>query len=205
MGKRSSGLLRTFRAKLVHLERIRVKYEILFAANSLDINDIHQGYCGLYLDLFTEFESFLENLFVGLLTGDYYSSDPDINRKVKLSPNSMVTDVLYSGRSYLDWIPYPRHTIERADRFFDNGLPFTKLDQLQKDRINNLHIIRNAIAHKSPKAQSNFLSLISHLTLLPQERTPAGYLRSIPNPSTGDMQFQIAAQDFNRMCSTLCV
>jgi hypothetical protein len=204
MGKRSSTLLRTFRAKLANLEEIRQKYENLFAAGNLALDDIYQGYSGLYLDLFTEFESFLESLFIGLLSGDYYSSDPDVKRKVKFVPSSMSVEVLYSGRSYLDWIPYPDHTIARAKRFFDNGLPFTNVTQPAKDRLNNLYVIRNAIAHKSPKAQVEFQTLISYLTLLPHERTPAGYLRSTPNPATGDTQFQIAAQNLEGICKLLC-
>ena len=204
MGKRSSTLLRTFRAKITNLEGIRQKYESLFATAGLALDDIYQGYSGLYLDLFTEFESNLEALFIGLLTGDYYSSDPIVKRKVRFVPSSMSVEVLYSGRSYLDWIPYPNHTISRANRFFDNGFPFTKLTEPQKQRLNNLHIIRNAIAHKSSKAQSEFQTLISYLTLLPHERTPAGYLRSIPNPATGDTQFQIAAQDLDGICTVLC-
>jgi hypothetical protein len=204
MGKRSSTLLRTFRTKLTNLEGIQQKYENLFGAGDLALDDIYQGYSGLYLDLFTEFESFLENLFIGLLTGDYYSSDPAVKRKVRLLPSSMSVEVLYSGRSYLDWIPYPDYTIARARRFFNDGLPFTKVTQPEKDRLNNLYIIRNAIAHKSPKAQLEFQALISYLTLLPHERTPAGYLRSIPNPATGDTQFQIAAQDLEGICKLLC-
>jgi hypothetical protein len=204
MGKRSSTLLRTFRSKITNLEGIRQKYESLFATAGLALDDIYQGYSGLYLDLFTEFESNLEALFIGLLTGDYYSSDPIVKRKVRFVPSSMSVEVLYSGRSYLDWIPYPNHTISRANRFFDNGFPFTKLTEPQKQRLNNLHIIRNAIAHKSSKAQSEFQTLISYLTLLPHERTPAGYLRSIPNPATGDTQFQIAAQDLDGICTVLC-
>jgi hypothetical protein len=204
MGKRSSTLLRTFRAKLINLEGIRQKYESLFADGGLALDDIYQGYSGLYLDLFTEFESFLESLFIGLLTGEYYSCDPAIKRKVRFVPSSMSVEVLYSGRSYLDWMPYPDHTIPRGNRFFENGLPFTKVTQPEKHRLNNLHIIRNAIAHKSPKAQSEFQVLISNLTLLPHERTPAGYLRSIPNRASGDTQFQIAAQNLGGICTLLC-
>jgi len=204
MRKRSPTLLRNFRTKLINLEGIQQKYEGLFAPGHLSLEDIYQGYSGLYLDLFTEFESFLESLFIGLLTGDYYSSDPAVKRRVRFVPSSMSVEVLYSGRSYLDWIPYPDYTIARAKRFFNDGLPFTRITQPEKDRLNNLHIIRNAIAHKSSKAQSEFETLISYLTLLPQERTPAGYLRSVPNPATGHTQFQIAAQDLDVICALLC-
>jgi len=204
MSRRSSALLAPFRLKVGGVEQSRLKYENLFAAGSLDVDDVRQGYSALYLDLFTEFEATVERLFVGLLDGTYRSANRDVVRQARITPKNMTITILFGGRSYLDWLPYAEHTLKRARRFFSDGRPFSYLGDVQKTRLHNLHIIRNAIAHKSTKSQDDFQNLIAAYVLLPHERTPSGYLRSIPNPATGDCQLQLAAADLDGICRVLC-
>ena len=175
--------------------------EELFSTGEIDLNDIEQVYSGLFLSLFTEFEILLEQLFLGLLDGSLTSLYRPV-RKMKVSPSAECRTIVYSGKSYLDWLPYQDHTLKRAKRFFINGEPFCRLDGTQKGSLKDYHTIRNAIAHKSDAAKNRFDSLLSGLTLLPNEKKPPGYLRS--KPSGGQTQFEIIVIELRTAVRILC-
>lgn len=204
MAKKSTRLIESFTAKRDDLEQTRKKYETLFTAGHIGADDIYKAYSGLYLELFTEFEALVENLFLGLLTGDLFSRDPLLVKKLKVIPSSSTSDVVFGGKAYVDWLPYD-NTLQRSQRFFQNGYPFSVLTKADKERLFDLHKIRNAIAHKSRKAKNEFHAIISGLPLLPHEQTPSGYLRSIPNPTTGTRQFEIASSDLEIIAIKICI
>tara|TARA_R110002096_G_scaffold51275_1_gene134163 strand:- start:1505 stop:2119 length:615 start_codon:yes stop_codon:yes gene_type:complete len=185
------------------IERTRAKMELLIALGHIDIQDIEHLYAGLYMELFTEFESLLENLFFGLYTGSFVSPTNTIIRKSKITPKSEIQPVIYGGKSYVNWLPYKEHTLKRAKLFFDAGEPFQQLSNIENNKISEYHIIRNAIAHKSPNSLNKFNDIISTLALLPRERTPTGYLRSMPGGS-GQTQFEIAIVELKLMTQKLC-
>ena len=192
-----------FETRTNSIERTRGKMELLIAHGHIDIQDIEHLYAGLYMELFTEFESLLENLFFGLYTGQFVSPTNTIIRKSKITPYSEIQPVIYGGKSYVNWLPYKEHTLRRAKLFFDAGEPFQQLTNNENNKISDYHIIRNAIAHKSPNSLNQFNQIISALTLLPRERTPTGYLRSMPQGS-GQTQFEIAIVELKLMTQKLC-
>ena len=76
------------------------------------------------------------------------------------------------------WLPYDR-TIEKASVYLTGGRPFSTLSSSLKVQLRDCQLIRNAIAHHSGYAQSQFEKfVISGRPLPPREKTPAGYLRS---------------------------
>jgi hypothetical protein len=106
---------------------------------------------------FTEFESFLEELFFALLTGRARPGearpyvrirDIDVARGVVLQPQER----------YLTWLPI-QEAVERAARFLENGRPFDRLIKRQAvvANLRRAQIIRNATAHKSAHAQTLFV------------------------------------------------
>ncbi len=96
---------------------------------------IIQGYTGLYLDLFTEFEGLIENLFIGILSGTVTPNNASIKRKLTIKPVSEIESVLLGEmRTYLNWLPYPDQTIKRANIYFDGGKPFTLLNDIEKSK-----------------------------------------------------------------------
>lgn len=204
MPKRTSSLADVFVARARQLENTRSKMERLLGGGDIELPDIEQVYVGLYLDIFTEFEAMIEDLFLGLLSGQLYSKVYSIKRRVKMHPASMARQVLFAGRPYLDWLPYRERTIPRARIFFDAGNPFTSLDSSQEDKVDNYHIIRNALAHKSESAYAKFQTIISGLTLLPEEKSPAGYLRSKPYSASAQTQYQIAFLELEYIARRLC-
>ena len=106
MPRLTASLAYRFIVRSQELEQTRSKMETLLAAGHIECTDIEQVYSGLYLDIFTEFESTIEALFLGLLSGCLYSSEYRIRRKVKMQPASMARQVVFGDRPYLDWLPY---------------------------------------------------------------------------------------------------
>jgi hypothetical protein len=204
MARPTSSLANVFILHSGKLEKTRSKVETLLNAGHIEIADIEQVYIGLYLDIFTEFEAIIENLFLGLLDGSLYSRTYSIRRKAKIQPVSMTRQIIFMGRQYLDWLPYKDQTIPRAKRYFDDGKPFTLLTSTQKSNLDGYCTIRNAIAHKSSSATTKFQGLIGSLPLLPQQKSPAGYLRSKPYSGSQQTQYQIAVLELANIASVLC-
>ena len=205
MPKRSRTLHDKFSNKVQALDATRQSFEKAFAKHLILDSDIIQGYTGLYLDLFTEFEGLIENLFIGILSGSVTPSNTIIKRKLSIKPVSEIEPVLLGEkRAYLDWLPYAERTIKRANIYFDGGKPFTLLNDIEKGKIQTYHRIRNAIAHKSKKASNDFKNIITGLTLLPIEKTPQGYLRNIPNASTRLTQLEIIGNELTAISHKLC-
>ena len=205
MPKHSRTLHNEFSIKVQALDATRQSFENAFIAHHISDADIIQGYAGLYLDLFTEFEGLIENLFIGILSGSVTPNNTIIRRKLTIKPVSEIEPVLLGERrAYLDWLPYANNTIKRANIYFNSGKPFTLLDDIEKGKITTYHKIRNAIAHKSKKASKEFQDIIDGLTLLPIESTPQGYLRNIPNASTGMTQLEIIGNELTVISHKLC-
>lgn len=192
-----------FQNRTSSIEITRNKMEGLLTSGAINLTDIEHLYAGLYMELFTEFESLLEALFFGLYNGTYISKHYSIVRKSKITPTTEIQPIVYGGKSYVNWLPYNDNTLKRAKLFFNLGEPFQQLTKTEMHSITNYHIIRNAIAHKSPYSLIQFNNIISGLSLLPREKTPTGYLRSIPG-SSGQNQFQIAIVELKLLTLKLC-
>jgi hypothetical protein len=178
--------------------------ENLLITGQISLEDIEQVYTGLYLDIFTEFEAVIETLFLGLLSGSLYSKRLTIQRKAKVQPVSMTRPVVFGMKSYLDWLPYKDHTLPMAKYFFVDGKPFTLLIASQISDLDDYHVIRNAMAHKSDYASSKFQKVIEGLPLLPMEKSPAGYLRSKPYAGSSQTQYEIAVLQLQNMVMIIC-
>ncbi|MEL4898411.1 hypothetical protein [Crocosphaera sp. Alani8] len=203
MARKADILFNDFKSRVQERDRKRNKIEELFTNNILDQNDIFIFYDGLFIGLFTDFEKFIEELFLGLLQEEITINECTINEicKVTISPKSEINSVILAGQRYLNWLPYEK-TIERARIFFHDGIPFTNLDSDQKNNLRYYHRIRNAIAHKSPKAEADFYKIIQNLPLLPSQKTPAGYLRSKPRGQ--ETQYEIASTQLIQIALDLC-
>jgi len=169
-----------FEKHVQRLESTRRKMEDLVSDHQIDLDDIEEVYRGLYLNLITAFEGFLERLFFGLLDGEVESQSccflPDVAK------GAAARNILLIDRDYLEWLPYD-HAIERAKAFFQDGCPFTFVkdepyEMQHRSALKKYLIIRNTIAHMSDFSREKFeTNVIGDLTLTPRERTPAGFLR----------------------------
>lgn len=198
------NLANEFINRLTALELTRAKMEKLHADGAIEIDDLEQVYSGLYLEAFTSFEGLLEELFFGLILGDLTSNLPDVILRVSVTPALITREILLIGKQYHDWFPYKEQTLERAKVFFQNGFPFTRLDDGNKSNVQRFHRIRNAIAHKSEFAQRKFeKEVIGSLTLTPRERRPAAFLRSIFR-RPAQTQYEVAIEELKAIAQKLC-
>ena len=204
MPSATASLATAYVSKVGSLETTRTKVENLLASGDLSVVDVEQVYAGLFLDAFTEFEALLEDLFLGIVSGSHASSVATTKRRVEIVPNVHTREICFEGRTYLDWLPLDKYTKKRAERFLTDGEPFSKLTAPEEKTIERLHLLRNAVAHKSDSAKSKFEASIQALPLLPQEKTPTGFLRSKPNGPAGLNQYQIGVVELEAIALKLC-
>jgi hypothetical protein len=175
----SSNLLRRFR----FLDSTRVKVEALFNSGDLSKKDIDRVYEGLFLSINATFEQFIDDLFIGLLVNGVglQTARRDIVQRITVRSYRVAREIVYGSprRRYVTWIPY-ENTIELANIYFQGGRPFTDLSQVQKQTLQNCHLIRDAIAHKSRFSTERFQTIILGGINVPiSERHPAGYLKGV--------------------------
>jgi len=198
------SLANKFIGHLNYLEKTRAKMEKLLTTGAIVRRDIEQVYAGLYLEAITSLERLIESLFIGLLVGRIAPGSSEIVQRVSFKSDRVARDVVFGGRNYVDWLPY-HYTEQRAKAFFRNGLPFTSLDRADKRQVESLLYIRNVIAHKSSHSERMFeQEVIGALPLMPRERTPAGFLRSIFRTAPVKTQYENVVEEMVEVALKLC-
>jgi hypothetical protein len=187
------GATKLVKRLTAHLRRIdctRVKAEALGRQNHFVRRDIELVYMGLFLEAVTSFEGFLEDMFVGLVCKSVKHPSRTIKPKAAFKSWVVCHEVLRGGRAYAEWMPYD-HTLKRAGAYLAQGLPFTCLVKNDTDKLMKISMIRNAIAHKSRVADEKFQKhVIASANLLPREKTPAGYLRTVFASSPSQTRYE---------------
>src|SRR6185369_5159538 len=192
----ASGLADEFINRLRSLERTRTKAESLYTAGYLGKRDILHIYEAIFLNLITQFEASLEELFFALLMGRVTSANPRMRTKITTRSEAVIRNILLAGDNYLAWLPY-RQTEERAHNYFASGVPFSSLNDGEKSFLRESVFIRNAVAHKSKFSLRQFHGKVSGVTRLkPRERTPAGFLRSEFRAAPAQCRYENIAATF---------
>ena len=173
------------------IEATRKKVEKLYYGKKISLVDLEIIYKGLFIESVTCFELFIEDLFTGLLSKNIKLNSNKVKPKIIFNSSRICRNILASERSYVEWLPYERFTLKRAKIFFKGGYPFTSLSSSEKEMIEKVSIIRNAIAHNSKYSIKRFKEkFIQEMSLLPKEKTVVGYLRSIYTSNPIQMRFQ---------------
>lgn len=155
----------------------RVKLEKLYAGKQLARRDLERVYEGLYVASVTSFEDFLEARFFEVMM-KAAERKADVIPRADFKSQAVLREFVLGGRRFVNWLPYGR-TEERAAVYLRGGRPFDVASGTEKRQMKDWMTIRNAIAHTSREARRKFdADILSGLQLLPQERTPAGFLRS---------------------------
>jgi len=192
-----------FTARLRMFERARSKLEHLLLTGHVSRHDVSLFYEGIFLRTVTSFEGLMEELFVGLLTGGI-TPGRNVHPRVTFRSPAVARDVMLGGRAYVDWLPY-HHTDKRADAFFRAGRPFSNLDTPERKSLERMLTIRHAVAHQSRAARNKFEDeVIGAAPLLPAERTPAGFLRSVFRVTPPQTQYEDIAATCALLARKLC-
>lgn len=141
----------------------------------------------------TALESFFEELFYLTVLGKSDHSTARAKPRVEFKSRAVLNEFILGTNQYVDWLSFSE-VETRAQVFLRKGRPFTELDQSLKSKIPHWRFTRNAIAHPGRYAKDKFRSkVIGNASLLKHEKTPAGFLRSNPQPNIS--RFQIILVD----------
>ena len=134
-----------------------------------------------FLRSYLAWERFLEETFILFLIG----KRPQRRRRVLkcyVAPknrNHALEMILPEGRRYVDW-DSPDLVCTRAKRFFAGGEPFESALAPRLNLLNELQIIRNAIAHRSIKSERKFHQLVrDKLGYLPAGISVGSFLETL--------------------------
>jgi len=128
------------------------------------------------LKLHLGWEEFLESVFLRYLCGCISPSGycPTLltSRERGIAT---ATSRLFGGYRYLNW--GPSEAVERAERYFQNGEPFSVAIGSAAHELEALTVIRNRFAHRSEHAQNQFRQLVrNELGFNPPGITPGRLL-----------------------------
>ena len=159
------------------VEKIYDNSDIFLAKRDLD-----SFYEGMFLKSVTLFESFIEELFIGLLYDKYRLKSRKKVQKQIFSSRKLVLNYLLNGKNYLDLLPFEKLK-KTTNIFFKKDNPFFSINETQKNILRDVFIVRNAIAHSSFASNQKFQNLIRrNYSNLPEiSRSPSGLLQSLNN------------------------
>jgi hypothetical protein len=188
------ALLQAFQTRVRTLTRARLRAEDLHTRGQMRLSDVELLYEALFMNLVRAFESTIEKCFLGLIAGTHKSVQSGVRPIVTTGSIITARRIVSSDRSFLDWLPYENHTRKRADAFFSRGKPFIKLPAQVTRQLTEVLTTRNAIAHESAHAHRQFRrQVLGNLPLLPRERRPAAFLRTIYAHHPAETRFELFA------------
>lgn len=184
------------------------RVEGLVRARRVPKVDLDRAYAAGYMLFYTSVERTIEQLFVGLLTGKVTLTHPGV-KPVVVAPNAPTAlRLVLGGRTYVDWLPFERHTKRRAEALLADGKPFTSLVKADRAFLDRMSVLRNALAHRSEHSLRQFdREYIQNNPvaggLPPAQHKPIGYLRGQHAANQSRLSYQLAeaAAIIRRLCA----
>lgn len=203
MPKLSSSIADSYVTRLESLEFTRKRLETLFSQSRVAARDVERVYGAIFVSAVASFEALVEDLFLGLLVGRVKPRS-GVHQRLSFRSEQVARQVVFGGRSYVNWFPYEQ-TEQRSKLFFRGGRPFTYLDPNDKSVLLKILYVRNVLAHRSGYAKKKFTTeVIGIAPLLPQEKTPTGFLRSNIRVAPPQTRYEQLAYELSRMAFKLC-
>jgi hypothetical protein len=143
-----------------------------------------------FLRAFLAWEGFVEESFILYLSGQQPPRGRAPNRYAFPPNHRTAMDwVIPEGRPYARWT-IPTDVSNRADRFFQAGRPFSPVLRSNLNTLDEVRIIRNAIAHKSLSTREKFEKLVRiKLRTLPPKLNVGGFLGTTAPGTTPPVSF----------------
>lgn len=130
-----------------------------------------------FLKIFIAWEQFLEDTFARYVCGASSLSGKKPRRNVTVRYLGRALNIIYGNQSYADWTSVDV-VIDRANRFFNQGEPYTTPLQSATAELRNMKKIRNHIVHHSKKSREDFNTLlVNTYGFRPQGMSTGRFLR----------------------------
>lgn len=142
-----------------------------------------------FLRSYLAWETFLEESFILYMLGKAPPGG-EAARRYSFPPDrkTAVEWVVPEDRSYARWDAQPVGI--RAQRFFQDGLPFSDALRSSQAHLSEAKTIRNAVAHNSAKARERFDGLVrTRLGTLPADVTVGSFLGMVVPASAPPISF----------------
>jgi hypothetical protein len=179
------------------LELYVARVERLLRTGRVPQIDLDRAYVAGYVLFHASVERTIEQLFVGLLTGELTVTQPGVTPVVVFSDQSTAFRIVLGERKYVDWLPFGRYTKPRAQAFLTDGKPFTSLQTADSQFLERMSLLRNALAHRSAHSLKQFDQAFIQsppvpVALPPSQRKPIGYLRGQHAVNQSRLSYQLA-------------
>ena len=112
-----------------------------------------------FLKIFIAWEQFLEDTFARYMCGASSLSGNKPTRNETARYLDRALSIIYGGQPYAGWASVDI-VVERANRFFDKGEPYTTPLQSAAAELNSMRKVRNHIVHHSKKSREDFNKLL---------------------------------------------
>lgn len=139
----------------------------------------------MFLKSVTIFESFIEELFIGLLYDSYTLNSQKKVQKHTFPNRKLVINYIKHKSSYIELMPYEK--LKAASKiFFQDDNPFVQINNGTKSALVEIYTIRNAIAHNSKFSTEKYKKLLQNkgITDPHKLKSPALFLKSMHSPDT---------------------
>lgn len=168
------------------------------------VADRNQIVAGIFVSYYAFYERQLEALFMGLLTGNLTHPTAAVKPLATFTSVQAADVIVRDGKNYVDWLPFDQHTMKRATIYFEDGEPFDRLDKTQRRVLEELGLLRNALAHQSAHSLRRFRAeLVDGNGLPTSQSNPAGYLRGDYSLGVTRLNYYLMASVgiMNRLCT----
>jgi hypothetical protein len=169
-----------------------------------------------FLRIMAAWESYLEDVFLRYVCGAKTNSGYSPNRKIVGCKKIEDAYHIIAGdpdfsieKGYLVWSDYKK-VIGRARIYFQDGKPFTDLNDVEKQMLKEGNIIRNRIAHSSDKCINDFVLLAKqkeNIKKLPKGYSVGRFLienrKGVPTLFIGDNRFECYLNMFENVATKI--
>jgi len=137
-----------------------------------------------FLRAFLAWEAFLEESFILYLWGKNPPRGKPPKPCVHPPTRRVAEQLVAEGKDYADWAEV-QNVIKRAERFFQDGEPYSDALRSRRSRLQDIKIVRNATVHSSSYSWEKFQILTRReLATYPPRLTVGGFLgMTVPHSS----------------------
>ena len=162
----------------------------LHLAKRLGERELASLYEALFLQSVVAFELMIEDIFLGLVTGQIIHQRPA--KPLVTFPNLPAARKIVMRDRYLNWLPYENLKKISEIYFVPDKNPFSGCPIPHTQEMRKAYLIRNYIAHKSEYARHIFeTEVVSPILLHPRQKNLLGYFRFIHSKKVNKFEYHI--------------